>query len=125
MIQQGGRFMAMSRDAVLAADDLKRVCVPVEEWGESVYLRPMTCRDRDRWESLIATEDGKPNIAYFREKLLIFTMCDEQGSLLFRESDIQLLGTKNSIPIARLYDIAAELNDIGVASETEAVVIKN
>ena len=45
----------LSKDAILAADDLPRETVHVPEWGGDVYVRTMSGTDRDAFEtSLIA-----------------------------------------------------------------------
>lgn len=113
--------MALSREQILQADGHRRECVPVPEWGGDVYVRTMTGRERDRWESdaLPEERDGKPNLDNIRARLLVLTLCDETGKRLFAAEDAAALGEQPADVLDRLYDAARKLNRLTTDSEKE------
>ena len=48
----------LTKEAILAADDLPRETVLVPEWGGDVYVRTMSGTDRDAFESSLIARDG-------------------------------------------------------------------
>lgn len=101
--------MILTRDAILAVDDLKRVQVGVPEWGGSVFVKTMTGTERDSFES-DHLKDPTHNV---RARLAAFTVCDDSGKLLFSVDDISQLGSKHSAPLDRIFAEAVRLNKIG------------
>jgi hypothetical protein len=112
----------LSKDAILAAEDLKSVVVDVPEWGGCVTVRTMTGTDRDLFEaSLNSMETGpdgeeKPrrNLENFRARLCACTMVNTKGNLLFpNPEDVVKLGKKSSRALDRVMTAAQKLNGIG------------
>jgi len=104
--------MAMlSKDAILNAEDIKRETVAVPEWGGDVIVGTMSGAARDLFESqLINKKTGTKNV---RAKLAAATLQNEDGSLMFSESDVERLGNKSAAALQRVYDVAVKLNRIG------------
>ena len=48
-----------------------------------------------------------------RETLSAFSICDEQGSLLFTKKDISALGKKSAAALERVVNVAMRLSGIG------------
>ena len=48
----------LSKEAILAADDLPREIVSVPEWGGQVCVRTMTGTDRDAFETSLLSRDS-------------------------------------------------------------------
>jgi len=117
--------MALTRQEILSADDITLKEVEVPEWGGSVFIRPMTGSERDRYESDILGEDGKSDVRNksLREKLAVLSVCDESGATLFTEEDIQALSEKNSAPLDRIFDAAQKLN--GITDDDIKILTKN
>lgn len=100
------------RDRILAADDLPREPVEVEEWGLTVWVRTMTGTEKDRWEGeeISATENKTREGA--RARLLVRTLVDENGERIFTEADLKALGEKSSSALDRCHEVAARLNRV-------------
>jgi hypothetical protein len=94
--------MAMlSRDAILAADDLEKELVSVPEWGGDVWVRCMTATERDEWEASVVTMDNKgqnpkADLRNIRAKLVVRCVIDEAGVRVFGEEDTVALGAKSA-----------------------------
>jgi hypothetical protein len=108
--------MALSRDAILGAADMKTVTVAVPEWGGDVIVSTMSGSARDEWEqSLIQRKGNKtePNLANIRARLVAATAVDEAGKRLFTEADVNALGKKSAAALERICKAAQKLNGIG------------
>lgn len=120
----------LSKDAILKADDLSFEVVEVKEWGGSVRVRMMTAGERDEFEAAIYDfditsddKDAKVKIKRenYRAELLIRTVCDENGKLLFSKADMKALSAKGVKPIQKIFDVASKLNAISAEDEDELV----
>ena len=101
--------MALSKEQILAADDMGLKEVEVPEWGGSVFLRVMTVGERDSYENdwMVNKSRGVEN---FRSKFLQRVLCDEKGNLLFTDAEINLLASKSARVITRIWDAAMKHN---------------
>lgn len=116
----------LGRDAILQADDLKKELVPCPEWGGEVWVRGLTAKERDEFESSILVMRGKTqelNMKQARTKLAVLSICDEQGKRLFGEGDIGVLSAKSSIPLNRIFETAQRLS--GLTQEDVDELTKN
>lgn len=121
----------LSKDAILAAEDLATEVVPVPEWGGAVTVRSMTGVDRDAFESSINRIEKDPSTGQdkqvrdldnFRARLCAATMVNANGKLLFpNPEDVVKLGKKNSKALDRVMKVAQRLNGIG-AEDVEQLV---
>ena len=98
--------MALSKAKILAADDNKLETVPVPEWGGDVCIKVLTGTDRDAFEEAYSDQKMKN----FRSRFLVLTLCDEKGERLFTEKEVDELGKKSAVVLARLFDKAWSLN---------------
>jgi len=113
--------MALTKDQILRADDLKVKEVKVKEWGGSVRLKEMNGLERDEFESRFSSlsEEGKnmEAIAY----MLSLVMVDENGRRLFdKPEELQELTKKNPNVLVRLFDQASSLNALGADDVDDA-----
>lgn len=109
----------LSRDAILQANDLPREKVHVPEWGGYVFVRALTGRERDTFETESVRYQPKgqsePNfdaLQQTRARLCARAMCDEQGNRLLSDADVEALGTKSAAALDRVYEVAARLSGI-------------
>ena len=102
----------LSKDAILAADDLPRETVNVPEWGGEVLVRTMSGTDRYAFEASLLEKDGR--MENVRARLVALTLCDSQGDRLFDDSEIAALGRKSARALDRVFSVAQRLNGIGV-----------
>lgn len=101
----------LTKEAILAADDLPRKLVNVPEWGGDVFVRTMTGTDRDAFEaSLIGKEGRMENV---RARLVSLTLCNEAGERMFDDAEIAALGKKSARALDRVFSVAQRLNGIG------------
>lgn len=101
----------LTKEAILAADDLPRELVNVPEWGGDVFVRTMTGTDRDAFEaSLIGKEGRMENV---RARLVSLTLCNEAGERIFDDAEIAALGKKSARALDRVFSVAQRLNGIG------------
>jgi hypothetical protein len=105
--------MTLTRDQILAADDLRREAVDVPEWGGKVMVSAFTGKCRDAFEESITTDTGKPNLVNMRAKLAAMCIVDEKGKPLFTTADVEALGAKSSNALDRVVTVAQRLNRLG------------
>lgn len=98
--------MALSKAKILAANDNKLDKTNVPEWGGEVYLKVLSGTDRDAFEEGYSEQKMKN----FRSRFLVLTLCDEKGERLFTEAEVDELGKKSAVVLARLFDKAWALN---------------
>lgn len=122
----------LTRDQLLQKEELQKEKVVLNEANdEFVYVRQMTAHEKNIWEmsQLQRTGTGK-NLAYnvvldeYRAKLAVVTICDEEGNLLFKPTDYDLLS--NAISAAKLekiVDVAQRLN--AITEEDKEELTKN
>lgn len=119
--------MLLSKDQILAADDLPFEDVEIPQWGGSVRVRAMTGQEKDAFELSILREkkDGtyEMNQENFRAKLLASTLVGEDGKPLFCVEEAALLGGKSSKALDVAFQVAKRLNAIG--EEEQAKTEKN
>ena len=111
----------LSREEILAADDLITEEVAVPEWSESkiVLVASLVGEDRDRLEQEIVRDRGDSIIENIRAKLCARTMVNAEGKRLFSEDDIALLGKKSGTALDRVFDVAQRINRLTAADIKE------
>jgi hypothetical protein len=104
----------LGRDDILAAPDIHPQRVEMPEWGGCVYVRGLTARERDAFESSIVSVDKngerKVNARNVRARLVALGICDEGGQPVFTESDVNELGKKSALALERLFDTIRHLS---------------
>ena len=106
----------LTKEQILAAEDLDFEEVEIKEWGGKVRLRCMTGTERDAFESAIYKIKGdkvEANRENFRSELLSRVLCNKDNKLLFNPREVKALGGKSGRVIDRLFDIAQKINGIG------------
>ena len=99
------------RDRILAAPDLHRELVEVPEWNVSVYVRVMTARERDAFESQqLALGKQDRSTDNIRARLVVLTTVDETGARVFGDADADALGNKAVSALDRLASVAMRIN---------------
>ncbi len=116
----------LTRDAILAAQDIQTEEVDVPEWGGSVLVRGMTGAERDAFEESVLTGRGKKrdvNLKNFRARLIVKSVVDKKGDRLFTMADIDALGAKSAAALGRCFDVATRLS--GMSDEDVEELTKN
>lgn len=104
------------RAHVLGAQDIAIAPVEIPEWGVTMHVKMMTVAERQRFEEKHIVERTK----WARERLMVATVCDAEGNLVFGPDDIPILSTKNSKAADRLFDAAMRHNGI-LAEDVESL----
>jgi len=110
----------LDRDSLLKKQELKIEEVDLGN-GEVIYIKEMTGRERDEFEHSIMELDknNKPvnKLDNFRAKLAVCTICDENGELLLKLSDVQTLS--NNMGARRLELIVERARELNMISEKD------
>lgn len=109
----------LSAEQIRAAQDFRYEDVPCPEWGGDVRIKSMTIRERNELDSersmlqKLGQEVGA-------EVLVWYCAVDESGQRLFTDrADLEVLASKNSAPITRLFRVALRLNALSQAAQEE------
>jgi hypothetical protein len=106
----------LSKNDILAASDFATEEVYVPQWGGSVFVRTLSGRERDEFESsTVKMKNGKqePDMVNFRARFVALCVVDEQGQRLFKtRADIDMLGSKSVAALQLLFNKAQELNSM-------------
>lgn len=108
---------------IQAAEKSRLHPVEVEEWGVTVYLRPLSSAEWDAHCSMVRKEYGG-NIEHmpnWRARMICPVLCDENGNRLFDNPDE--LGQLSTTALKTLFDELAEAN--GMTAESHEDIEKN
>jgi len=121
----------LTREDLLKGDKIE--IKPVDLGDSIVYVKQMTGKERDTFEASVikARRDTKGNITSYetvmedlRAKLLVMTLCDENGNLLFKMEEAGLLNKSlNAKKIDVIVEEAQKLN--GISEKDKEDLIKN
>lgn len=110
----------LTKQEILAAEDLKRETVEVEAWGGAVVVSEMSANTRMEWEAVAFDADGKPIPDGWKSRLVAACVVDDAGDRMFSNDEIAELGRKSDSAITTIYRAAAALNGIGPKAKEEA-----
>jgi hypothetical protein len=109
---------ALTKDQILAADDLGLLKLTVPEWGGDVYIRVMTVGERDAYENEWQRKK-ETGVDDFRTKFLVRCLVDEKGNRLFDNGDVTRLAQKSARVMNRVWLAAMEHNNLSDQSIEE------
>lgn len=122
----------LNKNLLLQKEKLEVVKVDLGR-EEFVYVREMTGHERDLFEQSLRREikdskgkttDYEMSLGDFKAKLAVFTVCDENGELLFDPKDYLLLS--KSMSSSRLEKIIKETQKLNAISEEDKeTLVKN
>ena len=105
--------MSLSREQILAAQDMTRVEVAVPEWGGSVFVRTMSGTDRDAFERFASDQVKEGNAGKgLRAYMVSLCAVDDSGAHLFTADDVAALTEKNGAALERIATAAMTLNKL-------------
>ena len=114
----------LTKDQIVAAQDIKTEIVEVPEWGGAVAVRELTGIERDAFEQslLRLTPEGKrePDLTNMRAKLCAACIVDgETGDRLFTEATLGELANKSAVALGRVFQVAQRINGMGDVEDAE------
>jgi len=101
------------KEQILASDDLVTREVEVPEWGCTLIVRTLTGAERDDYEASLI-KGRKADLTNMRAKLCAKCIVDQNGKRIFADFDIKALGEKSALALDKVFEVAQELNGIGV-----------
>jgi hypothetical protein len=106
-----GKFK--TREEIFAVEDLKAEELYIPEWDTSVYVRGLTGKERDEFETAMIQMNGKRtmslSLANVRARLVSMACIQADGTRLFSRKDIEILGKKSAAALDR---IAARIQEL-------------
>lgn len=112
----------LTKEQLLKKEELEiKKVVLDEEYGDFVYVREMTGRERDQYEQSLMSagkdEDGNPvvnqTLEDFRAKLAVNVICDKEGNLLLEPKDYKMLSANMSAyKLDKIATVAQNMNNI-------------
>ena len=99
--------MALTFEQISQLNDTKVKEIFVDEWNDSVFVKAMSTIERIKFEEKQkqATTD-MDNIV----NLLLFTMCDSGGKLIFAPEQDEILFNKSPSALVQIFKNSIELN---------------
>lgn len=121
--------MALKRNQILDADDLKTEMVKVPEWAtgdeDEVCIKMLTGTERDKFEAstIRMNKAGRPeqNLDNLRARLIMLCAIDpdDNNLPLFTKDDLRALGNKSAVALDRVFSAAQRLNGFTQADVEE------
>lgn len=105
--------MALTREQILGADDIKTELVNVPEWGGEVRVRVLPGSMRALWVSDCmkrSRPDGTVDTGNMRETLCAMCIVGDDGAQLFHLGDLEALSKKSSVALERVFRAAQRIN---------------
>ena len=100
----------LTKEQILAIDDLTTEVLEVKEWGGSIIVRTITGTERDALEASISNDDGGKNMENLRAKLVVMSVVDEEGNKLFTMKDLNAIGAKSARVLSKVFTVAMRLS---------------
>jgi len=118
----------LTRDQILAKDDLRFEDVDVPEWGGSVRVRELRASEREVFERRVFAAGSAPSVSLpktlgdLRVSLVVKCLVDPStGSRLFKDEDAKDLNEKSATVIARLFSVCSRIS--GISQEVVDAVV--
>lgn len=115
-MNDGKAAVAITREVFLKKrkPKLKRVPLDEEFFGKDacLYVRSMTGQDRSDYEKRWAGRKASKDPGAFRWDMLVRTVCNEQGDLLFSDADGPSVMGQDAGPTEKLFEAGCRLNGL-------------
>lgn len=101
--------MLLSKQQIQDVDDLPSKIVNMPEWGGDVKIRTMSAKNRIDFEKInIANKSELETMIH----LIMFSCIDDEGNLLFDDSDFEFLSGKSAKSILKLFQECIEMSTL-------------
>ena len=104
--------MALTKEQILGADDLKTELVEVPEWGGVVLLRELRGKERDAFEEGSLDKQRNVRMTNMRARLVAMSAISEEGERLFNAKEANELGEKSATALNRCFEVCCKLSGI-------------
>jgi hypothetical protein len=104
-----GRPVGMTtREYILQTRDRPATALYIPEWDTTVYVRPLSARQRDRLEG----QQARDPYTDVRARVAMMAVVEEDGRPMFDESDLSAVSERNSRALDRIWVLATALSGI-------------
>lgn len=97
--------MSLTRETILASDDLYREELAIPEWGGSVWIRTLSGKEYKDLKVHLEADDGTR-----MAQVAIVCAVDEHGQQLFNPGDAEELSSKSGSALRRILNKALTVN---------------
>jgi hypothetical protein len=105
----------LTKEQIIAVQDLVTEEVAVPSWGGSVLVRSLTARERGQLISSIVDQRAGGRTLKLTEiqvRTCAMAIVDAQGNRMFEEADIAKLGRKSSGALQIVFEVAQRLSGL-------------
>ena len=113
--------MLLNKEQIKNAKDLQYEEISTDEWGKGsvVRIRSWTGKDRNAMEQEWLKKDN--NTTGFKEKMIVISVVDDKGDLIFTDKDVSWLSGKSAAPIDRIAIAVMRMNGLSGTDVDDAV----
>lgn len=118
--------MLLTREQIIAAQDIDTIEVLVPEWGGLVLVRGLTAAQRGQFTAAIYEQRGKQQVVKLQDiqvRLCALSIVDEHGKRIFSDNDLALLAGKSAAALQHVFEAAQRLS--GLSNEDVEELTKN
>lgn len=114
----------LTRNDILGQARPEVFTVEVPEWGGSVCIKRMSCREAEEYQDWLMEQGAGSDsmrMLNMRAGLLAIVLCNADGDRLFASEDIEALGDLDSTTMHKLFLEAKKINSIleGAVEDSE------
>ena len=102
----------LTKEQILAADDIKTEEVGVPEWGGSLIVKAITAAERDLFDQRMTKSrkgNEQDNMEDVRASLCVECIIGSDGKRMFTKDDIVALSNKSGAALDRVFAVAQRL----------------
>lgn len=95
---------------------------PIHAFGEDLFVKELTGKERDEFESSLTIISGKnitPNMSNARAKLVIKCLCDDKGIRVFDDADLEAVGAMPARELDKVFEVAQKMSGLKQADIEE------
>lgn len=109
----------MHKNDFFDLNDVQIIPVVVAEWGRTVYVRSFSAGTRAKIASLWKKYDQENRTSELGIFFIIFSMCDEDGKLIFSVDDVEKLNELNANALDVIAAAAIKLNQMNSTDDAK------
>lgn len=117
----------LTKEQILAADDIPSQEVEVPEWGGKVLVRGLSAAERGAFTEEIIDQRGKKNIVKLQDiQVRICALAIREpatGKRMFDDNDLRALARKSAAALQHVFEVAQRLS--GLSNEDVEELTKN
>jgi len=104
----------LNREQILSFNEVN--VRSLDLWGGTIYVRTMSGKDWEYFESIAGKNEAKVCIRAFVAACCI---CSKDGKLLFTREDVPFFEGKPANELDKIFDVGMELNQLGKEDQIE------